>query len=181
MALRFKFSEDKALEALCWIAREWPGVTAFYVSKIMFYAEKFHLNRYGRPIMADTFKAMENGPVPSTVLNYINGHERAAQMTNRVRAAVRVTPNHGRKHVEATREPNAALLSDSDIECLRDALALCRNMSFGQLSDMTHRERAWANADLNQTMDYEDFIDADNPHRDEIIERAQMHAAHGVL
>lgn len=73
MAIRFQFDETKAVETLAYIATRWPRVTAFYASKILFFAEKLHLNRYGRPIVADTFIAMANGPVPSTIYDFIEG------------------------------------------------------------------------------------------------------------
>src|SRR3954462_6956268 len=69
--LKFVFSEGKALEVLAFIARENPGLSPLYIAKILFYAEKWHLNRYGRPIIADTYIAMPKGPVPSSVRDYI--------------------------------------------------------------------------------------------------------------
>ena len=53
--LRFTFNETKCIEALTFLASQWEGVTKFYAAKVLFYAEKLHLNRYGRPIVADTF------------------------------------------------------------------------------------------------------------------------------
>lgn len=50
-SLRFQFDEKKGVEALTYIASKWPGVTPFYASKVLFFAEKYHLNRYARPIV----------------------------------------------------------------------------------------------------------------------------------
>ena len=71
--MRFQFDEKKGVEALTYVASQWPGVTAFYASKVLFFAEKAHLNTYGRPIVADTFIAMPSGPVPSTLYDFIKG------------------------------------------------------------------------------------------------------------
>jgi uncharacterized phage-associated protein len=186
MTIRFKFSEEKALEALCWIARKWPGITPFYVAKVMFYAEKRHLNTYGRPIIADTFIAMKNGPVPSTIRDFIQGNYMFSPIAREIHAAINVDRRkHHYGEVHASREPDLGMLSASDIECLDEALNYCRPngrpLSFAVLSNGTHLDRAWLNASLNQAMDYADFIDEDNPHRDEIVEMAHQHAAHGVL
>jgi hypothetical protein len=35
-ALRFQFDEKKAVEALTYIASKWPGITAFFASKVLF-------------------------------------------------------------------------------------------------------------------------------------------------
>ena len=53
--LRFTFNETKCIEALTFLASQWEGVTKFYAAKVLFYAEKLHLNRYGRPIVVITF------------------------------------------------------------------------------------------------------------------------------
>src|SRR5437660_2458682 len=66
--------KERGVEALTYIASKWPGVTPFYASKVLFFAEKCHLNRYARPIVADTFIAMPNGPVPSTLYDFIKGN-----------------------------------------------------------------------------------------------------------
>ena len=71
--LRFQFDEKKGVETLTYIASRWPGVTAFFAAKVLFFAEKSHLNRYSRPIEGDTFIAMPNGPVPSTIYDFIKG------------------------------------------------------------------------------------------------------------
>jgi hypothetical protein len=34
-ALRFQFDEKKAVEALTYIASKWPGITAFFASKVL--------------------------------------------------------------------------------------------------------------------------------------------------
>lgn len=64
LPLRFQFNERKGVEALTYVARQWPGITAFFASKVLFFAEKMHLNRYARPIVADTFIAMQTGRCP---------------------------------------------------------------------------------------------------------------------
>ena len=90
MALKFRFNEGKAIEALIWIASEWPNITPFYLSKVLFYAEKEHLNKYGRPVIADTYIAMPWGPVPSTIRNYIEGNYLFSDISDIISDAVEV-------------------------------------------------------------------------------------------
>lgn len=180
LPIRFQFNERKAVEALTHIATSWPEVTAFYASKILFFAEKYHLNRYARPIVADTFIAMPNGPVPSTVYDFIKGHWDQAGDPEAIAGAIKVTDNHY-PTVEARRAPNLDVLSPSDLECLDEAVAFCRHHGFGALSALTHQDRAWADAPANGPMRYDHMIDADNPHRDSILDEARDFAAYGVL
>ena len=178
MALRFQFDEKKGREALAYVASNWPNVTVFFASKVLFFAEKAHLNRYGRPIIADTFIAMPNGPVPSTLYDFVKGDFGLSGDPDAFKEAI---DTHGYPTILQRRAPEAGVLSESDMECLDEAIAFCRSRGFGHLSQLTHQERAWAEAATNGPMDYEKFIDADNPDREAILEDAQSFAAYGVL
>ncbi|MFV3077199.1 Panacea domain-containing protein [Niveispirillum fermenti] len=178
--LKFQYDEKKAVEALTHIASKWPGVTVFFASKILFFAEKYHLNRYGRPIVADTFIAMPNGPVPSSVYDMIKGRVDLLGDPESVFTAIEV----GQKsypQVRARRAPDLDVLSPSDVECLDEAIAFCRQYSFSALSSLTHQERAWMEAPVNGPMDYQAMIDEENPARADILQDAREFAAYGVL
>ena len=178
MALRFQFNERKGTEALAYMATKWPKITIFYASKVLFFAEKAHLNAYGRPIVADTFIAMPNGPVPSTLYDFIKGNLGNAGDPEGFRDAIDAS-DHPR--LVAKRNCISSVLSESDIECIDGAIKFCREKNFGHLSELTHREKSWSEAFANSAMDYELFVDDDNPHRDEILADAREFAAYGVL
>lgn len=183
--LRFQFDERKGIEALAYIAGQWPGVTAFYASKVLFFAEKYHLNRYGRPIVADTFIAMPNGPVPSTIYDFIQGKLDQASDPEAVTAALTIERGTYAR-IRANRAADEDVLSTSDTDCLREAVVLCRSyerrlQGFTSLSSLTHQEKSWANAPTNGPMDYEEMIDDDNPGREALLEEAREFAAYGVL
>ncbi len=178
--LRFRFAEEKGVEALTYVASCWPGITAFHASTAIFLAEKKHLNRYGRPIIADTFKAMGCGPVPTTIYAFINGDLRLARHPGTIREAVflRSDPHPS---VTALRGADVDALSPSDVECLDGAIAFCRGRGFQELSDITRRDRCWIEAGPNGPIDYAAMIDEDNPRRDDILDEAMEFAAYGVL
>lgn len=171
--LKFAMSSTKALEALAFVAQQEPGLTPKYVAKIFFYAEKWHLNRYGRPIVADTYIAMSQGPVPSTIKNLIDENWQYCDKPEAFDATLQIEIKSGLRRLNAKREPDLSRLSESDRECLVEAIAFCKNKTSDDLSNLTHLEKAWINAEFNRPMDYEDFIDEDNPHREEIIEAAR--------
>lgn len=178
--LRFQFDEKKGVEALTYIASKWPGVTAFFAAKVLFFAEKYHLNRYARPIVADTFIAMPAGPVPSTLYDFIKGRLESAGDPEAIQAALSIERNPYPK-VTARREADLNALSPSDLECLDEALAFCRVRGFGALSSLTHQEKAWQSAQANGPMDYAAMIDDANPAREAVLEEAKEFAAYGVL
>ncbi|WFS00631.1 Panacea domain-containing protein [Rhizobium tumorigenes] len=178
--LRFQFDEKKGVEAVTFIASRWPDVTAFFAAKILFFAEKYHLNRYARPIVADTFIAMPNGPVPSTIYDFIKGRLHNAGDPESITNAFTVAQSPWPR-VNALRAADTSVLSESDIECLDEAIQFCRRRNFGTLSTLTHQERSWIEAPANGVMDYEAMIDDDNPSKDEIVEEAKEFAIYGVL
>jgi uncharacterized phage-associated protein len=180
MSLRFGFNEKKAIEALTYLASHWPGVSPFFAAKVLFFAEKWHLNRYARPIVADTFIAMPWGPVPSTIYDFIKGNLEFAGDPESFLHAVKVRQHRGGRELRAKREPNVQFLSASDRECLDEAITFCRARGVGALSELTHQERAWREAPNNGAMDYEAFID-EGPNREALLEQAREFAAYGVL
>ncbi len=178
--LRFQFDEKKGVEALVYTASKWPGITAFFASKVLFFAEKFHLNKYARPIVADTFFAMPSGPVASTIHEFIDGRLDNAGDPAAIAAALSFARDRYPR-ATALREADKDVLSPSDIECLDEAIAFCRARGFRALSNLTHQERAWRDAPANGPMDYEAMIDADNPNREAVLQDAREFAAYGVL
>ena len=179
-SMRFQFDETKGVETLAYIAGVWPEITPFFAAKVLFFAEKAHLNRYGRPIVADTFIAMPHGPVPSTLYDFIKGNLEFSGDPEEFQRAILVSGG-GKARITAGRKARLDCLSATDVECLDQAIEFCRDKPFGQLSDLTHRERAWSEASPNSPMDYALMIDDDNPHREAIVEEAETFSAYGVL
>ena len=175
--IRFNLNEEKAIEALVWLANEKPGITFYYIVKVLFFADKIHLNKYGRPILGDQYVAMPHGPVPSTVYDMLGLDKFLDQdLTKMVEESlvidgIKVTPTPGRK-------PKLEVFSKSDIECLKESLATYGNMSFALLKRITHEEPAYIDAPANGQMDYLKMIDETNPHRKEITKQLEEFSRH---
>lgn len=179
--MKFTFNEDKALAALAYVASLEQGLTPLFVAKILFFAEKAHINQFGRPILGDTFIAMPRGPVPSTVKNYVDEKWEWVGKPENFDRFVRIE-RWGLRRLSAGPEPaDETVLSESDKRCLREAVAFCHGKTANQLSDLTHFEKSWLNAPSNRPMSYEDFVDETNPHREEVLEMMRENAAYGVL
>lgn len=181
--LRFSFSEAKALAALHLIAKTKPGFTPLYVAKIMYFAERLHINRYGRPIVADDFIAMPQGPVPSTIKNFIDEKWNWVERPESISDAITIDKSARWAKLMPGTSPSYDLssLSETDIECLLDAVKFCEPKSADELSSITHRHAAWLKAPRNRSMDYRFFVEDENPHKDEIIEMMEESAVSAVL
>lgn len=68
--MSLKFNPEKLVHALAFFSR--AGVrclTKLKAAKLLYFADKEHLLRYGRPILGDVYYCLPYGPVPSVALN----------------------------------------------------------------------------------------------------------------
>lgn len=175
--MEFVLDKEKAVEALIYIARKVPGVGRFHAAKILYFAERFHLREFGRPIVGDRYIAMENGPVPSFAYDALKGNVGPDEKPMLDGAFV-VLNDHRYPTYTAGREADISYFSVTDLECLDKAIEHCAPRSFGSISDETHGHVAWAKADFNGPMSYDDMMDGVDP---EVVEDAKVFAAYGVL
>ena len=182
LAIKFPFHEGKAIEALALIAELRPGLSPLFVSKMLFFAEKWHLNRYGRPIIGDTYIAMPQGPVPSVVKDYIDQRWDWVHKPEGFDEAISVQRQAGLlRLLPGQRPPNRSALSETDVECITEAVEFCKDKTADELSLLTHQEKAYLLAEANGPMNYEFFIDDNHPQHAAVVARAKRVAAYGVL
>src|SRR5215472_9081648 len=62
--IRFRFDREKLVAVLTLFASRMKDIDALKASKLLYYSDKRHLLRYGRPITGDSYFGMSNGPVP---------------------------------------------------------------------------------------------------------------------
>jgi hypothetical protein len=175
--MEFQLDKEKAIEALVYIASNLPGVGRFHAAKILYFAERYHLRAYGRPVIGDRYVAMDNGPVPSFSYNVLKGSLAPAELAMAEGALV---PFDGHKHpaYEAGRQPRLEYFSRTDLKCLDEAIAYCKVRSFGAISDETHEHKAWKDAALNCFMKWDDFLDGADK---ETVDEARAFSAYGVV
>lgn len=179
--IRYRLNWEKAIEAIVWLGRQLPGIDFFHIAKVLFYADKLHLERYARPVLGDTYIAMEHGPVPSGVSNLLNKDTFLyPDLLEAISNAVDIKRD-GVPNIRAKRDPDENLFSESDMDCLSEALQQYGKMPFGQLRELTHQELAWIEAPMNGAMDYELMIDENVPNRDKLIEEIRETAAYTVV
>src|SRR5205823_2113196 len=71
--IRFRFAPEKLVQALAFFAeRGVRDLDKMKAAKLLFHADKYHLLKYGRPVIGDQYACMEYGPVPSASLNVMN-------------------------------------------------------------------------------------------------------------
>lgn len=135
--LSFKFNQEKAVEVILYIAHKIPDPTFHSVSKILYFADKTSLERYGRFICGETYYAMEHGPVPTNIYNLMKDAVTTEQYGFKVENERVLVP---------LRQPDQDQLSESDLLCLDQMIELYGNMPFWKKTEDSHDaawERAW--------------------------------------
>jgi hypothetical protein len=132
----------------------------YHVVKCAFYAEKYHLNKYGRPIVGDDYVADTYGPLGQAVYGLMKGDPfEILALGGNGDLPFKVGD---RWQITATRESNGNRLSDSDVEALDWAVRQYADMTFDELVDESHGEYAYIAASGGR-MRYEDLLDRSDP------------------
>ena len=151
---------DRTLELILYVAQHSEKKTVYWVLKSIYYADRFHTLKYGRRLHDDEYIAMEDGPVGSYAYDlfknvkfgesrkFVRGYEVA-------KGQFSVDGDE----ISPLRDYDATALSESELECLAEAITLTNKMSFKQLADYSH-DPAWQVAPSNRPMSIESIISA---------------------
>jgi uncharacterized phage-associated protein len=153
MSIRHRFDAEKAIEVLLYVAKRIPDM--YNALKILYFADRKHLAKYGRLICGDTYIAMRHGPVPSAMYDlakYARG-DGFCGVDLPINEAFAVQGNTIIPH----REANLDLLSESDIECLDAAIKEYGGLSFSKLKRLSH-DAAFTSADQNDIIPLEAIV-----------------------
>lgn len=131
------------------------GIDYIKLYKLLYFAQQEHLVNYGRGIIADSFDARPLGPVPEFICEGIKKRERFEHDSKehnvfgdgmKISAGQRIYP------LEA---PDLDELSQTDIECLDHSIEKYGAMKSEDLSQLSHKDRAWHDAWVRSQSDPE--------------------------
>ena len=132
----------------------------YYIVKTAFYAQKKHIVKWGIPMFRDDIVALPFGPVPSLVYDILQvsrGQREAYKYCDdRALDIISMSIDFKNEYYSANQSPDMDCLSQSNVECLDEAIAEVSHMNFGEIMSKTHGAewaRAYRNAS-NHKMDY---------------------------
>lgn len=162
------FAHRKATQALNVLARNAGGtINKLKALKLVFFAERYHLRKYGRAIINDRYFAMPYGSVPS-------GTKDIAEMSEflgpqeRIYAERFLQKSASDAHAfESKHEPDLAVFSETDREALQFAWDRFGHLDGFQLADLTHLYPEWQRHEAalvsgectRAPMSYDDFLE----------------------
>ena len=158
----FSFNVRKAIEAIVHIATKAPRPDLYHIGKVLYFADKFHLERYGSLICGDKYIAMKYGPVPSAVYDLLkcvrDNNREHSKHYDQCADSFKVAGSENSHVVTALRPPNLDLLSQSELECINLSISRYGGLDFATLKQESH-DRAYEKANLDDDIPLEAIID----------------------
>lgn len=188
LPIRFKFDLDKLIASIVFFAdNKLEDLSKLKVCKLLYYADKYHLIKHGRPIIGDVYFHLDNGPVPSNSLNIMNEvisadtvYLKSGDVSNEEKFGkyLSVKKSLFSKHpvFYSKKQPNFDCLSESELEALKRTMEQYGRKSPSALIDLTHEEVAWKNSTCNTEIDYRLFFEGEpgaDPRAREYMEAMQ--------
>jgi uncharacterized phage-associated protein len=163
--ITFRFDPEKFANALAFLAKRVRDLDKLKAAKLLYFADKYHLVRYGRPIIGDRYHSLDYGPVPSKALDIMNQtiHDVPPVATrqplrNLLERYIEVDKAHRYPRFRAKRSPDLDVFSESEIEALEHTLAEYGDKSGVELVNISHREPAWKEVGGYGEIDYRLFF-----------------------
>lgn len=172
----YKFNKQKAIEVILWLLQSKKIDQIYHVIKAIFYAEKYHLNKYFRPIVGDAYVAMKHGPVAEKTYNLLKMAGLKKDILVRDGFEEPLPFSRSGRVIKPHRKSNPHLLSESDIEALEYGLRQVEGRSFAAIKNDTHKmpgyRKTWDKRTTgSDPIDYTELLEPENLDKaDEIFE-----------
>jgi uncharacterized phage-associated protein len=164
-----KFDENKALAAILLVIRQLQAkapekrADLYKLLKVLYFADRKHLSKYNRTIAGDHYVAMADGPVPSRVYDMLKSIRGDGDYLSKSKAfAIKLADSiefDTHKTIVPRSNPDLDELSETDVECLTEAIEEYKNFSFPQLKRASH-DAAYDKADEDNCIAFEDIAAA---------------------
>jgi len=145
-ATEVTFSPERSLEAVLLLATRLAKPSIHEVLKLLYFADKIHLSRYGWMASGDDYVAMRFGPVGSGAYNLLKaarGDDSGwihPDFYRLVRGSLEIADD--KRSISLLRSFDSAHLSPAYVSCLEEALNSYAGMSFNARTELSH-DAAW--------------------------------------
>ena len=155
MLKELTFEKMKDLQVLLYIVGKTPIPDTIHVLKILYQADKMHLEEFGQTITNEQYVAMEFGPVASRMYNLIKSVRDAYPL---VSSTITGSLSMNGNTIIPLADADTDFISQSERECLDSAIAELGSLNFDDVSQQSHDkayqaaiERGGKNSDIELT------------------------------
>lgn len=166
MKLLLDFDYKKATQAINFLAKKEGGkINKMKAVKLIYFAERYHLRKYGRLITNDRYLAMTYGPVGSTIKDILDSSDFMDKQEKEY-AESYISQTDNKYTIASTNNIDEDAFSESDLEALEFAYKNFGKYDQFALAEISHMYPEWAKFEkvfsskekTREDMDYLDFF-----------------------
>ena len=144
------YREERAVQVLDYLANKLMGkrLSKLNALKLVYLADRYHLRKYGMPILRDEYYAMNYGPVASRTKRLIEQIGKDPSITDFIsveRGSRRTSSGRDVMYIASVRKPNLEQLSKTEVQALN--VALTQWPLHDDLVRFTHLFPEWKSAE----------------------------------
>jgi len=167
MKMLLEFDYKKATQAINYLTKKEGGqIDKLKLIKLVYLADRYHLRRYGRPMINDAYFAMPLGPVGSFVKDIAEFSD-FLDVSERDYAGVYLARGGSANTLVSRADVDTGVFSKSELEALDFAYTEFGEQTASSLVNVTHRYPEWgkfksaleSKETTREPMSYTDFFD----------------------
>lgn len=134
------FNYEKSVQVILYIVSKLERRDFHKIFKILYFADREHLSKFGRTITGDHYIAMKAGPVPSNIYDLFKAIKGDSYFSKDELKAYFEVENEF--FIKPKKDPDLDEISNSDINVLNEVLAKYGDMDFETIKRKSH-DFAW--------------------------------------
>lgn len=164
----YNTSCQKGLYVFCFIANICGGkILLSDLAKILYIADKKHLNDWGRVIYGENYQAGLTGPTPIFLNTIITNNYQLQKNYQEIKTSVQIKDNY--LTVLPTAHPNLTFFSETDCQVLENATMLVTMGNVNNIQEF-YQDQAWRSTQIYGIINGADLIDQNLPGRKDFID-----------
>ncbi len=162
--IRFRFSLDKFLNLVTYLASSVPNLDIMKAVKLLYFIDKHHIVRYGRPITGDTYYRLNRGPVPTAAYDIMKIPDPTFDSTGFPDREAFLTymasdDSRGYPVFTALRAPELNCFSTSEMESIKAVTERLGRLSGYDLMVLSHEDATHKKTGLGAPIDFRLFFE----------------------
>lgn len=181
--IKFKFEFEKFTQLVTHLAQRVKGLDRLKAMKLLYFIDKHHLIRQGRPITGDTYLHLEWGPVPALGYRLLSGIRKDEDYpTSSSGSSDRQVLLEHLKIDDKPRFPIFQAKKDADLdyfsaterESIDAVINELGNLSPVELMDLSHEDATVRMTDRNSSIDFHLFFEKEPDASHDALEKMEM-------
>lgn len=178
------YNNQRIVELVLYVLNKGQGLTQYYLYKILYFAERKHLARWGHGILPGEFHAWEKGPVPKRIYGGIKNYSYGSwPLDVAFREVISRADKDMGDYLIPLRKPNMDYISQSETEVIDESFDENIGLTVPQLIEKSHDSawrKSWAKG-RDEVMPSVDIAEAEGIDNDMLEYIAEMEAVRYAL